>query len=958
MLSPGRFLIGMCLVLFAAVGSSVAGIPKIIHFQGVLEDDGGTPLEGSHSVTFAIYGVGSGGTALWSETLDVACEGGLFAATLGLTAAIDLSFSEQYWLGCQVSGDEEMTPRYRLSSVPYAIYTAIADSATVAATASVARGIDWDDIWDVPFGFSDGIDNTGADSAHTHDGRYYTKDELSAAGTINDVSNPVDWTKLKDVPAGFSDGVDNAGGSAGGGWIDDGLIVRLEDPNDNVGIGTSTPSTKLGVGGTLAIGDDGSGHDVNFYGASSGGRLFWCAEKMALRAGSTSGSEWDTSSVGTRSVAFGRNTTASGYNSFACGKSAVASGSESFASGCEANATSYGSVAMGNYVVASGSGSVAFGYGTAADGALSFGVGDQTTSSGHASVAAGELVTASTDNSVAVGQYLTANAENAVVLGLGISNSERLINDISQSLMVGFNSDIPTLFVGPSSAAGTFGNVGIGTSTPTVGLDVADTVKMLGFKMPTGAANGYVLTSDTNGVGTWEATSGMDNDWEISGSDIYKMGGYVGIGTTSPAVELDVRGRVNVGLDGNGSDVICYGDANGSRLHWDADHLSLRAGRDTDGTHWSNDSTGQYSVALGYDSKAIGSTAMALGIRPVARGDGSVALGYESGATEFASTAIGHQCVASGQYSLALGQESAASGSNSTALGYDNEASGQYSTAIGRGTTASGSNAHALGYQALASGDVSFAWGWDAEASGFGSFAIGNASEASGHNSMAIGFSSDAKGGYSYAIGKSVTADTSNCFAIGIGSVVVDLTNDIENSMMIGFDSNLPTLFVGPSSGYNTTGNVGIATSTPTRTLSVNGDAGGTSDWHNDSDARLKKNIQTIDDALEKVMALRGVNFEWRETENHPEGLQMGLVAQEVLEVVPEVVDQKGEYYSITTASLVALLIEGMKEQQRQIENYEGQMGALREELLLSQEQLSDLSDDMNDLRRRLGDTR
>jgi hypothetical protein len=46
-------------------------------------------------------------------------------------------------------------------------------------------------------------------------------------------------------------------------------------------------------------------------------------------------------------------------------------------------------------------------------------------------------------------------------------------------------------------------SVGIGTTSPAEKLDVAGKVKMTGFKMPTGASNGYILTSDALGAGTW-----------------------------------------------------------------------------------------------------------------------------------------------------------------------------------------------------------------------------------------------------------------------------------------------------------------------------------------------------------------------------------------------------------------------------------------------------------------------
>jgi hypothetical protein len=88
------------------------------------------------------------------------------------------------------------------------------------------------------------------------------------------------------------------------------------------------------------------------------------------------------------------------------------------------------------------------------------------------------------------------------------------------------------------------GNVGIGTS-PTEKLHVNGTVRMSGFKLTTGAANGYVLTSDSNGVGTWQLGGGGGASlWSQNGSDIYYNTGKVGIGVTNPQSELTVNGVI------------------------------------------------------------------------------------------------------------------------------------------------------------------------------------------------------------------------------------------------------------------------------------------------------------------------------------------------------------------------------------------------------------------------------
>src|SRR4030067_989680 len=101
-------------------------------------------------------------------------------------------------------------------------------------------------------------------------------------------------------------------------------------------------------------------------------------------------------------------------------------------------------------------------------------MGYYTTASGDYSTAMGDFTTASGDYSTTMGQYVTAGATNTIVLGQGVNSSVRLENNTASSLMVGFNSTVPTLFVGPSSGTGTTGKVGIATSTPSEKLTVAD----------------------------------------------------------------------------------------------------------------------------------------------------------------------------------------------------------------------------------------------------------------------------------------------------------------------------------------------------------------------------------------------------------------------------------------------------------------------------------------------------
>jgi len=79
------------------------------------------------------------------------------------------------------------------------------------------------------------------------------------------------------------------------------------------------------------------------------------------------------------------------------------------------------------------------------------------------------------------------------------------------------------------------------------------------------------------------------------------------------------------------------------------------------------------------------------------------------------------------------------------------------------------------------------------------------------------------------------------------------------------------------------------------------------------SDERLKSDIETIDNALDKVMNMRGVSY----TKQAEKGV--GVIAQEIEKVLPEVVSD-GEYKSVAYGNIVGVLIEAIKEQQKQID--------------------------------------
>jgi len=129
------------------------------------------------------------------------------------------------------------------------------------------------------------------------------------------------------------------------------------------------------------------------------------------------------------------------------------------------------------------------------------------------------------------------------------------------------------------------------------------------------------------------------------------------------------------------------------------------------------------------------------------------------------------------------------------------------------------------------------------------------------------------------------------------------------------------------------TGNIGIGTTSPSEKLHVvgnvlvSGDVTATS-LTEISSRRWKSNIQPLTDALEKVERLRGVTYDLKNNNKH----DIGLIAEEVGEVVPEVVaqDENGQANSVNYGRLTALLVEAVKEQQAQIRALQEELAALK----------------------------
>ena len=123
----------------------------------------------------------------------------------------------------------------------------------------------------------------------------------------------------------------------------------------------------------------------------------------------------------------------------------------------------------------------------------------------------------------------------------------------------------------------------------------------------------------------------------------------------------------------------------------------------------------------------------------------------------------------------------------------------------------------------------------------------------------------------------------------------------------------------------------------PAQELQVTGDivVTGNITAYYSSDISLKDNIRPIESAIFKVKQIRGITFDWNEKANElqqEKGHDVGLIAQEVEKVLPEVIQiRKDGIKAISYEKVVPLLVEAIKEQQTTIENLESRLKLLED---------------------------
>ncbi|MDO8898796.1 MAG: T9SS type A sorting domain-containing protein [Bacteroidales bacterium] len=186
----------------------------------------------------------------------------------------------------------------------------------------------------------------------------------------------------------------------------------------------------------------------------------------------------------------------------------------------------------------------------------SFAGGIYSEANGSASIAFGNRAYATGANSVVLGMFLKTNTSPAIVLGAGFDQNNRLENDVPYSMMIGFGSTKPTLFVSPSGGVNNTGRIGIG--------NVTDPQAKLHIKAD--ANEDASLLLEPSGNGNFGIMKFADNDHTIKaktgGNFIFSTQaeksfvfeyGNMGIGTNMPTATLQIVGNMNVGNNPTGT---------------------------------------------------------------------------------------------------------------------------------------------------------------------------------------------------------------------------------------------------------------------------------------------------------------------------------------------------------------------------------------------------------------------
>ena len=850
--------------------------PDSLSFQGYLTDIAGVPISAPTDMTFKLY---KGSNEIWSQTQSgVSVSNGVFNVVLGgvgLTSLDTVAFNEPIDLGITIGGNE-LVPRTPLVAAAYAL--------GMRGMYSVAADDGTNNAPNLVGGASNNFVTAGVVGASIGGGG----GQSHAFGVPNAVTG--DWGTVSGGQANTS----GQSATVGGGYANT--------------AGTNG-ATIGGGGGNFATGQ---------FSTVGGG-----SNNSASGDGATVGGGFGNQARGDFSVAAGYSARAKHEGSFVWNDRSVTSGDDSLVS-----------TAANQFLIRAAGG---VGIGTNA-------INPGLTIARPSQAAAYQLelrnagsITAPNFDGILFTQDLSGGTELASI-------KVNYHNDGNPDMLFSVRGATDALAIERVS-----GDVGIGTTSPGSRLAVNGMIESetLGFKFP----DGTVQTTAAGSGAFWSLTGNSGTNPSTN---------FIGT-SDSTALEFRInnrrRLRIEPASDPSGTAIAPNVIAGASNNFVGAGAIGATIGGGG-GRFSPNDVPNSVLSPWGTVSGGSGNTASDFGAT-VAGGDGNSASGGDatvagglrnSASADVATVSGGLDNSASGAYAaVSGGNGNSASGFFSSVIGGgDNSASGTHSTVLGGyWNKARGENSLAAGYKARAVHEGSFVWN-DRSVTSLNDSLVTTAANqflirAAG--GVGIGTASpnqevtifDAGGDGDALLNLKASSPAAREMLIGVnqsfGGFISMETNDA-----LGFRTNGTTWVV-----IDQTGNTRFEGDAYPRTSNLFslGRSGNTWSevWANDgsintSDRRLKQDIRPIDYGLTHVMDLEPVSFRWI---SRPEaGVRLGLIAQEVAEVIPEVVrgsETGDQYLGLNYSELVPVLIKAIQEQQAIIESQDQRLAAIEARL-------------------------
>ena len=406
---------------------------------------------------------------------------------------------------------------------------------------------------------------------------------------------------------------------------------------------------------------------------------------------------------------------------------------------------------------------------------------------------------------------------------------------------------------------------------------------------------GFDFRSDWGGALALQTAPNNSTGGTLVNRLVINPEGLVGIGTNDPSVNLQVEGAFRVNTDANsqlnikdaGTNAIFLAAASGDELYIGPNNVyNLRLKVDGNVVM---DNGGSFGIGTGTPNAL-------LSLGPAG---GQKMYVYEGGAVR---AGFGVDLSGSSRELSVFHSSSNASNGN-TSFGYRLESTGAYVERMrvtGAGAVNIGTTATYSGVRLNVEGE-----------------AMGVRTSNSSWGQMYVANPNDGEVGITWGAGGTgrpgITSTYTRQWIMGLNPFGTSVTK---------FSLTNKTFAANPAWTCTDTGLMGIRKVSPSYALDVTGTIRASADIIAYSDRRVKENIVTIDNALNKVTKLRGVTYTRKDIED--KSTKIGVIAQEVLEVLPEVVSQDDEgKYSVAYGNMAGVFIEAIKELENRIKELE-----------------------------------